>query len=127
MGVTALAQYCAPGSIQFTGIQNAKKFISFLHTNMDNGSRVKWYDMTGRQQWEWYQAWLTSGQTHLRTENNTRGLKGTDLTVLVTVEQIRAAMVLSPSLARSPKPNHILQYRWNEARNGLNPEVLNFN
>ena len=122
--VTAVTHYCAPGSIQFTGLLNAKKFIAFLHANMDDGSRIKWYDMTGRQQWEWYQAWLNSAQTHLRTENNTRGLKGTDLTVLVNVDQLRDAMLRSPSLARYPKPNHIPQNRWNAARNGLDPAIF---
>ena len=122
-GVQAMKYYMTAGGVMFTGAKDSKKFISFLWLNMDACTRVKWYDLTGREQWEWYQAWLRTDQSHLRVVNETRGLRGTDISVITTVEEIRQAMIVSPLFARSPKPNHINEDSWNTAR-GMVPQNL---
>ena len=53
--VEPFIQFIAPGSPLFVGKIYGNKFISFLWFNMDAGHRVKWYDLTGREQWEWYE------------------------------------------------------------------------
>ena len=89
---------------------------------MDTGHRVKWYNMTGREQWEWYDAWVDQDQTHLRVESETRGLIGTDPGRILTIQALNMAMDRSPSLAgRRPANlifadgNALTDQEWNSA------------
>lgn len=108
--------YVAPGSALFEGFRASHRFIAFLFVNMDDVARVKWYNMTGREQYEWYRAWERAGRTHTRVTNETDGLKGTDLARITTQAELTAAMIRSPSLGRRHRPNGhaIIQADWDE-------------
>ena len=108
--------YVAPGSGLFEGLRASHRFISFVHTNQDDISREKWFNMTGREQFEWYRAWERAGRTHLRNEAETNGLRGTDLGRITTRQELNNAMVLSPSLGRRGRPNGhaVNQNDWDE-------------
>jgi len=106
--------YCTLGSPLVIGHTIAPKFISFLFLNMDNEHRVKWSDMTGQQQYEWFEAWERCEQTYQRNENETRGLAGTNLGVLNDAPAIKGAMLLSPSLGkRRPEEHPVNEETWN--------------
>ena len=82
---------------------------------MDDGHRVKWYNLTGREQYEWYDAYNRSNKTHLRNEAETRGLRGTNLNDITDQVSLVAAMDRSPSLAhRHPHAHVIPQHQWND-------------
>ena len=85
---------------------------------MDPRHRVQWPDLTGREQYEWFECWERAGRTHLRMANATRGLRGTDLDRLTTVHNVQAAMANSPSLAtRRPAQHRINEDDWANAAN----------
>jgi len=106
---------CTLGGPIVIGHTIAPKFISFLFLNMDNNSRVKWTELTGQQQYEWYEAWERCECTYERVENQTRGLMGTDVTTLTTPHAIEDAMLLSPSLGkRRPDAHPVDEDTWNE-------------
>jgi len=106
--------YCTFGGPLVVGHTIAPKFISFLFLNMDNGYRVKWTDMTGQQQYEWFEAWNRCSRTHQRREDETRGLAGTNLSVLAEPPALEAAMMMSPSLGkRRPDGHPIAEDDWN--------------
>ena len=113
--------YVAPGSPLFEGFRSSHKFIAFVFTNMDDNSRVKWYNLTGREQYEWYRAWERAGRTHLAAPNETIGLHGTDLNRITNQAELNAAMLFSPSLGRRTRPaNHaVTQHDWDEVRQRL--------
>ena len=115
--VSPLAYYTTPGSPIIQGVTNSNKFITFIFRNMDNGHRVKWYDLTGREQNEWYDAWIRCGKGYVRNENETRGLRGTNLGDL-TAANLETAMVRSPSLVRRRPGTHaVTEAEWgNTAR-----------
>lgn len=97
------------------GTLDPKKFVSFLHTNMDEGYRKRWNQMTGRQQYEWFSAWRNSGRTHVRNEGNTLGLVGTDPRRITTRPQLIECLRRSPSLRRRRNRNHqFTVQQWNE-------------
>ena len=100
--------FIAPGGGLLMSKLDGNKFISFLNTNQDNGHRIEWCEMTGREQYEWYQAFINSGKTHLRHAANTRGLRGTNLNAITTQAGLTQAFTNSPS-ARSRRPaNHVV-------------------
>lgn len=110
-----LTFYMTLGAPLFIGMTDSHKFISFLYLNMDNGHRVKWYNLTGREQFEWYDCWTAQARTHLRNENATRGLRGTDVSQLTTQNEVRDALVRSPSLSRRRPHGHAIpQNQWND-------------
>ena len=110
--------YISPGSPLFTGKIVSNKFISFLFRNMDNGHRVLWYDLTGREQFEWYTCWTLVDRTWLRMEVETRGLRGTDLNRITNAAALQAAMVTSPTL-RNRQPAHHPVADWNGVARNL--------
>lgn len=108
--------YWTPGGHLFTGRSDAARFISFLFLNMDDGHRIAWPDLTGREQWEWGEAWKRCGKTHVRVVNQTRGLPGTNIGLLTTVANVRAAMAISPSLKdRRPAQHPVNAADWTNA------------
>ena len=112
--------YHSPGSPIFKTRLHAYYFISFLYLNMDLGHRVKWYDLTGREQFEWYDAFEACGYTHLRNEPNTRGLRGTDLSAITTQDQLAQVVPRSASISRRrPNGHTITQDDWNATVNRL--------
>lgn len=105
--------YIAPGGPLFKGIGASNKFISFLFLNMDPEHRVKWYDLTGREQYEWYQCWLANAQTHQAMPATTVGLRGTDLDRITTVPELEAALVHTPTLKdRRPAGHAVTDVEW---------------
>jgi len=116
----ALTYYAVPSGVIITGERNSKKFIVFVYNNMDEGHRVMWYDLTGREQFEWHAAFVKAARTHLRTENHTRGLRGTDIGQLTTVAMVTVALTISPSLQyRRPDGHPIAAAQWPAARRRL--------
>ena len=100
--------YCSAGSAIFTSKTDGAKFGAFLYNNQDQGHRVLWLDMTGRQQYEWFDAWVGCGKTWVRNAPMTRGLVGTDVAVRIpTQNDLRtAALMISPTVVRRRPPNH---------------------
>ena len=97
--------YWSPGGPLDSGLKLSLKFISFLYQNQADGLRVKWYDLTGREQFEWYNAWVANSKTHRKVAiGNVRGLRGTDLTTITTEAELREALLVSPS-AIHRRPN----------------------
>lgn len=88
---------------------------------MDDVAREKWYNLTGREQYEWYRAWERANRTHLRAGAETKGLRGTDLSRITTQAELNTAMTFSPSLSRRERPTgHLVtQHDWDEVRNRL--------
>lgn len=113
--------YIAPGSGLFEGFRASHKFIAFLFANMDDNACEKWYNMTGREQYEWYRAWERAGRTHLRTPDKTIGLRGTDLNRIKTQADLNNAMIFSPSLGRRNRPtgHAVTQDEWDDIRKRL--------
>ena len=102
------AFYITPGGFFIKGVRDSHKFIAFLYTNMDVGHRVKFYDMTGQEQYEWHECWCRNAKTHLRVEPQTRGLRGTNLGRITDVQGLEAALVRSPSASRRRPATHAL-------------------
>jgi len=106
------SDYLTPGGFFFTTKRDTNTFIVFLDNNQDEGHRVVWYDMTGREQFEWYEAFLAAGKTHNRVAL-TVGLRGTNLARLVTRAQVQAALLRSPSLSRRRPAHHVVpNHQW---------------
>lgn len=117
-----LTYYMAPGSPLFTGKTHGSKFIAFLHENMDLNHRVRWYDLTGREQYEWYSCWNNLGRPYRRIANETRGLRGTDLADLTDVASVTVAMARSPSLSRRrPVAHAVPNAAWDDVARALFP------
>jgi len=121
LGLETVTFCNAPGGPIFVGRTDGEKLISFVHLNQDEGPNcTKWCDMTGREQWEWCTAWMASGKSHLRDENRTRGLKGTDPAARINnPAELTQALHNSPSLAlrtpTRPQGNTIPAAAWNRA------------
>jgi hypothetical protein len=98
--------YCTFGGPLVVGHTIAPKFISFLFLNMDNGHHMKWTDMTGLQQYEWFEAWKHCSCTHQHHEDETHGLAGTNLSILNEPTALEAAMMMSPSLGKHRPDGH---------------------
>lgn len=107
--------YIAPGSGLFEGMRASHRFIAFVYVNMDDNVREKWYNLTGREQFEWYRAWERANRTHLRNAAATKGLRGTDLRRITTTAELGAVLTRSPSLGRRERPtgHPINQNDWN--------------
>ena len=117
----------SPGSIVFTGYEDAPKIISFVYENMDNSYRVQWADMTGREQTEWICRWEACNRDYERQEHMTRGLCGTNIDALNTMDLVVSGMQNAPSLYRRRPTNHPLtQEQWEDAarRSGMPPPVF---
>jgi len=104
-----VAIYWTAGARILGGRTFGSKFISFVYLNMDGDSRVYWYDLTGREQNEWIDCWISLGRPFLRNEDATRGLRGTNLTQIADAAGLEAAMVHSPSLVRRRPDQHTIQ------------------
>ena len=110
--------YIAPGSPLFDGPILSNKFISYLYLNMDVGHRVKWYDLTGREQYEWYENWVNSGRAYVRMEAETLGLRGTDLARIPDLPALETVMPRTPSLAGRRPPTHpVSADNWRDTAN----------
>jgi len=109
-----------PGSPVILGKRDANKFISFLYLNMDNRPhRVKWSELTGEEQYEWYTVWLNHGKSHLRIPE-TVGLRGTNLDNITTIDALETAMGLTPSLKRRRTNTHALtEAEWTATKQRL--------
>jgi len=95
--------FAYPGGHKIEGLERSQKFIAFVWANQDQNFRVHWPAMTGYEQDEWIKSWVRCGHTHERRQEQTRGLIGTNISVLTAVE-ITAAVVYSPTL-RERIPN----------------------
>jgi len=73
---------------------------------MDAGHCVKWYDLTGYKQYEWFDCWGRLGHPFLRVENETHGLCDTNLNCITDVAGVQKAMITSPTLAHCHPANH---------------------
>ena len=106
--------YWTPGGPIVKGLAAANQFICFLYRNMDNDWRILWRELTGEQQWEWYNVWVACGKDYRRFEPETRGLAGTDLYRIRNRQEFTAALRHSPSLADRPRPrgHNISERRW---------------
>ena len=79
--------------------------------NQDNGASLGHGDTTCRdkEQWEWFRVWHdVCDRTHERRENDTRGLRGTNLITRIPDEAtLEEVLPTSPSLKRRRRPeNH---------------------
>ena len=118
-----LRYYNTPGSPIFTKKNAGAKFISFLYQNMDVGHSIPWYDMTGREQYEWYSVWEHHNHTYQRIPQ-TLGLRGTNLARIADPATLRIALTHSPSLSRRRPANHNIQPNaWQDLSNAR--RVLN--
>ena len=88
---------------------------------MDHGHRVRWYDLTGREQYEWYEAWMDNNRTHLGVEAETRGLRGTHpARIPETVAGIQAAIERSLTAVRHRPVGHVIpQNQWDDVSRRL--------
>jgi len=118
-------EYLTPGGIIFPNIVQAENFIRFLDANMWGAPRrVRWRDMTGKERFEWYKAYKAADYTHLRVEQFTLGLRGTDVRLITTRQELVAAARRSPSLV-SPeriqeREGHVLaNNHWTHAQRAL--------
>jgi len=101
------------------GELRAKKFIVFIHRNMDDNYRERWYDLTGREQCEWYKAFEACQFNHVRNVERTRGLRGTNISLLTTTQQLAEAAQISPSIVlRRPQTHPVPAANW-PVRRGL--------
>ena len=115
-----ITYYVTTGNPLFTGKPGCNKLISFVYLNMDDGFRIKWRNLTGREQYEWYRAYDRCNGTHLRVAAETRGLRGTNINAITDQASLTRAMENSPSLARRRSPNHIIpQHEWDDVRMDL--------
>ena len=125
-----LTYYNSMGSPILEGLENAQKFIAYIHANQDVLHRVTWQNMTGREQYEWYEAWLASGGENawVRDAAQTDGLCGTDLTRIPDQPGLQAAVLRSPSITRRQRPNaHVVdQGAWDTTLDTVS-RALNYN
>ena len=109
--------YISPGSPIFKGKVASNRLILYLFQNMHPDHRVKWYDMTGREQFEWYDAWVKSNKGFEvdPSPENVLGLRGTDVNNTITTEEIlTTAISKHPSLGgRRPNGHVIPKDTWN--------------
>lgn len=104
----------SPGVPKFTTETDSKRFIAFLASNMDPAHAVQVPDMTLREIWEWFEAYVRCGRTHQRRADETRGLRGTDMGAITNNDQLRAAIARSPTASRRRPANHaIAEDDWN--------------
>lgn len=114
--------YNCPGGPIIVGKSHANRYIAFIFANTDAGHRVAYHEMTGMEQWEWHDAWIRCNRTHIRVEQETRGLCGTDLTCVQNAVQLREALLRSPSSAHRRPANHVIgQGVWNNTVRQLFP------
>jgi len=112
--------YHTLGSPLFKVRQTALRFISFVYYNTDQGHRVLWQEMTGQEQYEWYNAFVAAGETYLRHEQATNGLRGTNMDRIHNAPQLAAVMQRSPSVAHRRSPHHrIPAQQWDTVRRNL--------
>jgi hypothetical protein len=97
--------YLSPGSPIFKEKSQGVQFIAFVNVNMDDTHAVKWYDLTGREQFEWFTCWNDNNKTYQRVDGSL-GLRGTDPDRITTRDELRAAMTRSPGLARRRPRGH---------------------
>ena len=111
-----VAFYWSPGSPVEKGKNFGARFISFLYENMDDGSRRPWMDLTGREQFEWNDAWNACNRTHLRNEPMTRGLAGTDdARIPNDAAGVQDVLLRSPTARRRRHAGHALQQnQWDD-------------
>ena len=112
----------SPGGALITGKTQSSMFGAFVYNNQD-APRTKWAHMTGEEQWEWYRVWRdVCGRTHERREDQTRGLRGTNLIRRVPDEEtLEAVLPSTPSLKRRRRPeNHpVNEIAWAAKINSL--------
>ena len=96
--------YSTPGSPFIRGLKDSRNFPTFVWNNMDVGARIKWYNMTGAEQYEWYDAYETNSYTDQRVAN-TVGLRGTEVKRIKSPDALKEAFDRSPSLMRRTRPD----------------------
>ena len=63
----------------FDNVKATEKFIMFFWNNTDKGHRLKWNDLTGKEQEDWIKLFRSNGETHTRLPDaDTNGFKGTN-------------------------------------------------
>ena len=97
--------YITIGGLILKTKKEGNNFMLFLDNNMDPNVRVFSWELTGREQHEWYKAFQRAGKATVRVAD-TVGLRGTDLTRLTTAAEVNAAVRFSPTLARRRPDNH---------------------
>ena len=124
--VEIMTTYISPGGILFRGKRDSNRFISFVYLNMDDDERIKWANLTGREQYEWFHVWDIQGRPYLRMEAETRGLAGTSLNRVVTAADLRAAIQRSPSVIDRERPNGhpVPQAQWAQVRNAVRRQIF---
>ena len=106
------------GNFVLCNYQDGSRLISFVYENMDDGHRISWPDLTGREQGEWIARWEDCGRDFRRHEDMTRGLRGTNINTLQDRASVQAAMRMSPSLSRRRPANHVVaEDDWTTAAN----------
>jgi len=98
----------SPGAPKFTTVTDAKRWIAFLANNMDPAHEVQIPDMTLREIWEWHDAYVRCGRNHQRREDQTRGLRGTNMGDITNVNQLRDAIARSPTASRRRPAQHAI-------------------
>ena len=117
--------YQSVGGHIIIGKESVPKFISFVYTNMDPlPHRVKWYNLTGREQHEWIRRWFELGQPHERRADETVGLRGTDIRRIKSVDVLHTAMERTPSLADRRPEDHpdLTANQFNSVKKQLFPD-----
>lgn len=119
VGIDKMTYYMSPGGIIFINKKDAPKFIAFLYCNMSEGHRVKWFDLTGRKQYEWFECWDDNGCPFQELAPAlTLGFRGTDLGQITTADMAQAAIQRSPTArGRRPEGHAIGQAAWINAAN----------
>lgn len=106
----------SPGSMVIPGAMKIKQFIVFIWVNTVPQFRMRYSDMTGREQYEWTEAWKHSSEGFHQNEQRTLGLVGTDLHSIRTSKQLRDCLNRSPSLRNRRPRHHILsKSKWEQA------------
>ena len=112
--------YLTPGGIILKTEKDINSFLCFVDNNMHYDNRVLWPDLTGREQHEWYQAWVRGGKLHTHNNAEMQGLRGTDLSALADAAAVRAAVLRSPSLVLRRPANHtVTADQWPEPNRTL--------
>ena len=110
--------YHIPGGVYFESKKDMRTFAIFFYRNQDK-PRVKWQELTGLEQWEWFKGWEANGKTHARCADATLGLRGTKLKRITNEEQLQKAILCSPSAKkRRPVDHTIGEDVWKRMKTG---------
>ena len=116
----------SPGAPKFTSKTDSQKFIAFIANNQDPDAAVKIPMMTLYEIWEWHAAWLRCDKGYQRRADMTIGLRGTRMTRIDNVDQLRNVVVTSPTAAlRRPAGHSISEADWQQNSIAGSPAARN--